>query len=65
VTRFLQPLEQPASGQASLEGSCQAPIRSRSTVSGRRRRHNAGKPALGRQPICSASPMRMRSGPRT
>ena len=26
-------------------GSCQAPIRSRSTVSGRRRRHNAGKSA--------------------
>ena len=31
-------------------GSCQAPIRSRSTVSGRRRRHNAGKSAHGRHP---------------
>ena len=30
-------------------GSCQAPIRSRSTVSGRRRRHNTGKSALGRR----------------
>ena len=28
-------------------GSCQAPIKSRSAVSGRRRRHNAGKSALG------------------
>jgi len=33
---------------ASIEASCQAPIRSRSAVSGKRRRHNAGKSALGR-----------------
>ena len=39
----------PASGQASIEASCQAPIRSRSTVSGRRRRHNTGKSAHGRR----------------
>ena len=30
-------------------GSCQAPIRSRSTVSGRRQRHNTGKSALRRR----------------
>ena len=39
----------PASGQTSLDGESHAPIRSRSTVSGRRRRHNAGKSALGRR----------------
>jgi hypothetical protein len=38
----------PTSGQASIEASCQAPIKSRSTVSGRRRRHNTGKSAKRR-----------------
>ena len=44
--RLLQRWGRPASGQSLTRGSCQAPIRSRSTVSGRRRRHNAGKSAL-------------------
>ena len=37
-------------------GSCQAPIKSRSTVSGRRRRHNAGKSAPTDSPEWSQPP---------
>jgi hypothetical protein len=37
-------------------GSCQAPIRSRSTVSGRRRRHNAGRSAPTDRPEWSQPP---------
>ena len=37
-------------------GSCQAPIRSRSTVSGRRRRHNTGKSAHRRHSESSQPP---------
>jgi hypothetical protein len=62
----LLPLGRPASGQASIEASCQAPIRSRSAVSGRRRRHNAGKSALGRHAgIESAAAARVCAAHRT
>src|SRR5688572_11662898 len=37
-------------------GESHAPIRSRSTVSGRRRRHNAGRSALGRHSESSQPP---------
>ena len=63
--RLLNRWGRPASGQTSIEANSHAPIRSRSTVSGRRRRHNAGKSALGRHSgiesaaaarVCASSP---------
>jgi len=56
----------PASEQASIEAAARAPIGSRSAVSGRRRRHNTGKSALGRHAgIGSAAAARVCAAQRT
>ena len=52
------PTDEGATGERTglTRGSCQAPIRSRSTVSGRRRRHNTGKSAPTDSPEWSQPP---------